>query len=73
MSEQADKPKVVTTKKACELLECSRQTFYKRYRHQLKPYMTQSEWQNLYMLSDVEELMKSKDRPEILKDYELIE
>jgi len=71
--ENKEKPKVVSTAKACAMLGCSRTTFYNKYKRRLTAFTDKSQWQNLYLLSEVEDLVANLDAPEILTDFDLIE
>jgi len=72
MNATDEKPKVVTTEKACEMLGCSRTTFHQKYKKRLTQYTTANKHKNLFMLNEVEDLVKSKDEPQVLKNFELI-
>lgn len=73
MENTKEKPKVVSTAKACDMLGCSRTTFYNKYKRRLTAFTDKSQWQCLYLLSEVEELVKNLEAPEVLTDFELIE
>lgn len=73
MNTSTEKPRVVTTEKACEMLGCSRTTFHQKYKKRLTQYTTQNKHKNLFMLNEVEDLVKSKDEPTVLKEYEIVE
>lgn len=52
--------KVVTTKKAMELLECSRQDFHRKYRPKLKVLKAENGFNTLYELRQIEALVEQK-------------
>jgi hypothetical protein len=57
---EENKIKVVATKKACELLECSRQDFHRKYRPKLKVLKAENGFNTLYELRQIEALVEQK-------------
>lgn len=48
-------PDVVTIKKTCELLECSRTEFYVKHFHNLHSFKDKNNYRTLFFLKDIEE------------------
>ncbi|WGK93764.1 MULTISPECIES: hypothetical protein [Flavobacterium] len=68
---EPEKLKVVTTNKACELLECSRNHFHRKYRSKLKVYKSENGFNTYYSLYQIEKLIeqeKIKKNNVVLKD-----
>lgn len=57
---EQDKLKVVTTKKAMILLGCNRQTFHRKYRPKLKILKGENEFNTLYELRQIENLIEQE-------------
>jgi hypothetical protein len=57
---EENKIKVVATKKACELLECNRQDFHRKYRPKLKVLKAENGFNTLYELRQIEAIVEQK-------------
>jgi hypothetical protein len=57
---EKEKMKVVTTKKAMELLKCCRNTFHTKYRPKIKVYKSENGFNTLYSLAQIEKLIEQE-------------
>ena len=57
---EKEKLKVVTTKKAMELLGCSRNTFHTKYRPKVKVYKSENGFNTFYSLAQIEKLIEQE-------------
>lgn len=67
----AEKIKVVTTKKACELLNCSHPTFYQKYKQRVKQYPSIGK-SSLFSYDDVMIIVEENKNP-ITDNYIIVE
>lgn len=68
-----EKTKVVTTKKACELLNCKRTKFHQSYRKKLKVFKSENGYNTYYLLSQIQKLVSEDEikRSNVLLDNEI--
>lgn len=70
-----DKLKVVKTKKACEMLGCSRATFNTKHEKKLTKYKDPNGYHTYFLLKDVEKLVALQDdfNKNIISEFEVVE
>lgn len=74
MQNSEEKVKVVTTKVACQILQCSRTYFYEKYMKRLTVYKSENGYHNLYLLNEVNDIADSlkKKNSNVLTNYEIV-